>query len=98
MGVVRLSLKTVINSVDGQSALALWYSSSPNAKENTLFFWGGVPSNVMSLSELMETKASPEKIHLLNEIYVNMRLNQTTRHLLRAERPNRTRYCSLVLT
>ena len=97
MGVVRLSLKTVINSVNGQSALTLWYSSSRNAKEN-IFFWGGVPSNVMSLSELMETKASPEKIHLLSEIYVNMRLNQTTRHLLRAERPNRTRYCSLVLT
>lgn len=56
MGVVRLSLKTVINSVDGQSALTLWYSSSPNAKENILF-----PSNEMSLSELMETKASPEK-------------------------------------
>ena len=61
MGVVRLSLKTVINSVEGQSALTLWHSSSPNAKENILFFWEGVPSNVMSLSELMETKASPEK-------------------------------------
>ena len=57
MGVVRLSLKTVINSVDGQFALTLWHSSSPSAKENILF-----PSNKMSLSEIMETKASPEKI------------------------------------
>lgn len=92
MGVVRLSLKTVINSVDGQFALTLWHSSSPSAKENILF-----PSNKMSLSEIMETKASPEKNNLLNKIRVNMRLNQTTRHLLRAKRPNRTIYCSLVL-
>lgn len=92
MGVVRLSLKTVINSVHGQSALTLWHSTSQNAKENIFF-----PSNEMSLSELKETKASPEKNNLLNEIHVNMRLNQTTRQLLRAERPDRTRYCSLVL-